>query len=192
MTSKWDIIYADPPWAERGGGKTKRGADNHYPLMRTDDICGIPVQDMAADNSHLYLWVTNNFLPDGLRVMDAWGFRYITIITWLKGAIWDGLQGPMFELQTGLGQYFRGCTEHCLFGVNGRLPYRIGPDGKRAQGKTGFFAPRYEHSQKPEKMREMIELVSGFPDARKLELFARRKTPGWDTIDTLFPCTKVK
>ena len=69
------------------------------------------VHDLAEDNAHLYLWATNNFLPDALEVMKAWGFRYVTMITWMKDRI-------------GLGQYFRGLTEHCLFGIRGKLPYK--------------------------------------------------------------------
>lgn len=74
---KYGTIYADPPWKERGGGKIKRGADRHYPLMSTKDIMALDVPSIAADDCHLYLWVTNNFLPDGLKVMEAWGFRPI-------------------------------------------------------------------------------------------------------------------
>jgi len=138
--------------------------------MKTRDIMklvvdGFPVKHIPDENSHLYLWVTNNFLPDGLDVMEAWGFRYITAITWVKDRI-------------GLGQYYRGLTEHCLFGVRGNLPYRSYPDGTRAQGVTSFHAPRTEHSVKPERMREMIEDVSYSP---YLELFARRETNGWDS-----------
>ena len=140
---KYHTIYADPPWIERGGGKIKRGADRHYPLMSTKDIMALDVPSIAADDCHLYLWVTNNFLPDGLKVMDAWGFRYVTTITWMKDRM-------------GLGQYFRGLTEHCLFGVRGKLPYKV-IDGKRQQGKTGFFEKKREHSRKPVQMREMIE-----------------------------------
>lgn len=69
----YSIIYADPPWLERGSGKIKRGADRHYPLMSTPDICALPVKEWAADNAHLYLWATNNFLPDALQVITAWG-----------------------------------------------------------------------------------------------------------------------
>ena len=161
---KYATIYADPPWLERGGGKIKRGADRHYALMKTTEIMELPIKEIAADDAHLYLWVTNNFLPDGLRVMGAWGFRYVTIITWNKDRI-------------GLGQYFRGLTEHCLFGVKGRLPYKA-ISGKRQQGKTGFYAPKTEHSVKPEEMRLMIERVSYPP---YIELFARQETEGWDT-----------
>ncbi len=161
---KYKTIYADPPWMESGGGRIKRGADRHYPLMKTKDICELQIiKDIVDDNAHLYLWVTNNFLRDGLQVMEAWGFRYVTMITWMKD-------------KGGLGQYFRGKTEHCLFGVRGNLPYKI-VDGKRQQGVTGFFAPRTEHSKKPDDMREMIETVSYAP---RIELFARERFDGWD------------
>lgn len=159
-------ILADPPWMERGGGKIKRGADRHYPLMSTERIMGLPVERFALPDSHLYLWVTNNFLHDGLHVMEAWGYRYITCITWVK----EG--GP------GLGQYYRGRTEQLLFGVRGMVPYHIGPDGKRAQGQTVLHLHRGRHSEKPSEFQDMIERVSSGP---YLELFARAKRDNWDT-----------
>lgn len=131
--------------------------------MKTSDIAALPVCEIAEDNCHLYLWATNNHLQDAFQVMAAWGFEYKTMITWLKD-------------KKGLGQYFRGKTEHCLFGVRGNLPYKT-MDGKRCQGVTGFYAPRREHSRKPEEMREMIELVSYGP---RIELFARQRVDGWD------------
>jgi N6-adenosine-specific RNA methylase IME4 len=165
---KYQIIYADPPWKESGGGKIKRGADNHYPLMSTDAIVALRYElDKITDgNAHLYLWTTNNFLDDALYVMRAWGFEYKTTITWVKDKF-------------GLGQYFRGQTEHCLFGVRGMIPYKT-ENGKRQQGRTFFYAPRGEHSQKPKEMRDMIERVSDREGFNKLELFAREKTEGWD------------
>lgn len=76
---KYKTIYADPPWSEHGGGKIKRGADRHYPLMKTEDICNLPIiKDIVDDNAHLYLWATNNFLQDAFKVVDAWGYRGIT------------------------------------------------------------------------------------------------------------------
>ena len=172
---KYKTIYADPPWREVGGGKIKRGADRHYPLMKTADICRLPVADLADDNCHLYLWVTNNHLPDGFKVIETWGFRYVTCITWNKDRI-------------GLGQYFRGNTEHCLFAVKGNLPYKI-IDGKRAQGVTGFFEAKRKHSQKPDKMREMIEFVSYPP---RIELFAREQFEGWDYHGNQFMFSQLK
>lgn len=162
---KYKTIYADPPWAERGSGKIKRGADRHYALMKTEDIIKLPVRGLIdPEGCHLYLWTTNNFLPDALEVVEAWGFEYVTMITWIKD-------------RQGLGQYYRGLTEHCIFArTQKRLPYKI-VDGKRQQGVTGFYEPKREHSRKPEKMREMIERVSYGP---RIELFARTKAPGWD------------
>lgn len=120
-------------------------------------------QRYAAKHSHLYLWVTNNYLEAGLAVMRACGFRYVTTITWFKDKV-------------GLGQYYRGVTEHCLFGIRGRPGYRYRPDGRRAQGKTGFIAKRTVHSRKPDQVHEWAELVSPGP---RLELFARQSRPGW-------------
>lgn len=163
---KYKTIIADPPWYEAGGGKIKRGADRHYPLMKTKDIIALRnfIYDISDKDCHLYLWVTNNFLKDGLKVMMEWGFRYITMITWVKDRI-------------GLGQYFRGITEHCLFGVKGKLPYKL-IDGKRQQGVTVIYAPKTRHSEKPEELRSMAEIVSYPP---RIELFARKETGGWDT-----------
>lgn len=160
----YKTILADPPWNESGGGKIKRGADKHYPLLKTKEIMSLPVSSLADENAHLYLWVTNGHLPDGLRVMEAWGFDYKTCITWAKDRF-------------GLGQYFRGQTEHVLFGVRGNIPYRTKSNGKRAQGRTLITAPRQEHSAKPEELRSMIQVVSPGP---YIELFAREAYPGWD------------
>jgi N6-adenosine-specific RNA methylase IME4 len=197
IAGSFRTLMADPPWLERGSGQCKRGADRHYPLMKTEAICALPVSSWMADDAHAYIWVTNNFLPDGLRVMAAWGFRYVTKIDWFKGDIGEDwidavvtdvgiddasrqklLDDADASLQMGIGQYFRGVTESCLFGVRGSLPYRMRPDGKRAQGKTGFHAPRTEHSVKPECFRKTVELVSHGP---YLEMFARRSAPGWST-----------
>lgn len=169
---KYKVIYADPPWKESGGGKIKRGADRHYPLMKTEDIKRLPIKRLHdPEGCHCYLWVTNNHLKDGFEVLEAWGFQYITMITWQKD-------------RAGLGQYFRGLTEHCLFGTTKkRLPYKI-IDGKRQQGVTGFIEPRREHSRKPDTMRKMIETVSHGP---MIEIFARQEYKGWDCYGNELP-----
>jgi N6-adenosine-specific RNA methylase IME4 len=164
---RFGAVLADPPWMESGGGKVKRGADRHYPLMKTADIANLPVQAIAKPDSHLWLWVTNNFLEDGLQVMNAWGFRYVTNIAWVKQR--DG------KLQQGLGQYIRGSHELLLFGVRGRPPYRT-IDGKRAQVPSVIIAPRTEHSAKPTEAHDAVERVSAGP---YVELFARRDTGIW-------------
>ena len=162
---RYKTIYIDPPWPERGGRKIKRGADRHYNLMSVKEISELPIAQLADPSGcHLYMWVTNNFLPKGLELLKVWGFEYITLITWNKDRI-------------GLGQYYRGLTEHCIFATTKkRLPYKI-IDGKRAQGVTGFYEPKTIHSRKPEQMRQMIEKVSYAP---RIELFARQKFNGWD------------
>lgn len=155
-------IVIDPPWPERGGGVIKRGADRHYPLVDVLDMPTLIIRAEAyqpAANAHLYLWVTNTHLPDGLGLMAAIGFRYITTLTWAKDRI-------------GLGQYWRGRTEHVLFGVRGRLPI---PSDRRLS--TLFRADRDDHSSKPDRFYEIVEQVSPSP---RLEMFARRRRVGWD------------
>lgn len=164
-TNKYKTIYIDPPWMERGGGKIKRGADRHYDLMKTDEIAKLPIRELADDEGcHLYLWTTNNFLPQAIELLKIWDFEYITTITWMKDKM-------------GLGQYFRGITEHCIFAsTKKRLPYKI-IDGKRQQGLTGFYEPKTIHSRKPNEMLKMIERVSYGP---RIEIFARDEKEGWD------------
>ena len=107
--------------------------------MKTEDIKNLPVPNLydPSVGAHLYLWATNNHMEDAFEVMQAWGFEYVTMITWTKDRM-------------GLGQYYRGITEHCLFGVTKkRLPYKTDESGKRLQGLTGFYAPKSIHSRKP-------------------------------------------
>ena len=169
MTDKkkhYRTIYIDPPWPEIGGGKIKRGADRHYPVMTVKEILALPIQHLVdPEGCHLYLWSTNNYLEAAFQCLRQWEFEYITMISWFKSG------------KIGLGQYFRGCTEHCLYATTkNRLPYKI-IDGRRQQGVTGFTAARQGHSVKPEEMRKMIETVSYEP---RLELFARNEYIGWD------------
>lgn len=167
---RFKTIYIDPPWPESGAGKVKRGADRHYDLMSIKEIQQLKVQSLAQESCHLYLWTTNNYLKDALEVIGFWGFRYVTCITWAKPKI-------------GLGQYFRGQTEHCLFAVRGpALPYKV-RNGKRQQGRTllmpgQLFETFRSHSSKPGEMRKMIEIVSYAPF---IELFARYNSVGWET-----------
>jgi len=122
----------DPPWGnETGGRRIKRGADKHYSLMSVKDIIALPIQRLADTNgAHLYLWTTNNSLQDAFLCLERWEFEHATTITWMKSG------------RFGLGQYFHGMTEHCLFATTKKkLPYKI-LQGKRQQGTTGFIAER--------------------------------------------------
>lgn len=165
---KYKTMYSDPPWNETGGGQIKRGADRHYSLMKTPEIIEYMKQIPIADNAHLYLWVTNNHLRDGLQVVDALGFRYVTNIVWVKDRI-------------GLGQYFRGQHELCLFCVKGVLPYKhqVNPSRSCCVHPTVIHAPRKEHSQKPNEMYTLIEDTSYEPF---IEVFARNERDHWDCI----------
>jgi N6-adenosine-specific RNA methylase IME4 len=148
-------ILADPPWALNQIGH--RGASAHYPVMSVEEICALQVGRLAAEDAHLWLWVTNGTLVFGRSVMAAWGFSYRSCLTWIK---------PRY----GLGVYLRNQTEHLLLGVRGRAPILF-----RGQG-TWLYAPVQEHSHKPEEQYAVIERCSLGP---YLELFARRTRPGW-------------
>ena len=185
---QYRVLYLDPPWPEHGGGQIQRGADRHYPLMPVPDIVALfaTFGEWAAADAHLYVWATNNYVPAAFDCIRAAGFRYVTTVTWVKD-------------RPGLGQYYRGKTEHCLFAVRGRLPYRVRPDGRRAQGETvvyapdvpaaalaapaelpdAFEAPRTRHSAKPPQMRDYIRLVSG-GHGPMLEGFARERVEDFD------------
>jgi N6-adenosine-specific RNA methylase IME4 len=165
---KYKTVLADPPWNERGAGEIHRGADRHYPLMKTPEIIEYMSKIPYDDNCHLYLWVTNNFLEHGLEVMRRLGFVYKTNIAWVKDRF-------------GLGQYFRGQHEICLFGVRGNLPYKHQTDPSRSccTESTVIRARRTEHSVKPEEIFSKVESTSYPPF---LEVFARQRRPGWDAI----------
>jgi len=183
--AEYPCIVADPPWNETGGGKIKRGADRHYPLIKKrEDILRVMVTAPCwrpAANAHLWLWVTNNFLPDGLWLMGALGFRYVTNRAWAK------MEQPLVERYSeavwkpqrpGLGQYLRGQHELLLFGVRGTLPARWKSMKKpRSCPTTLLLAPRGEHSEKPQQAYDDIEHVSPGP---RLEMFAREARYGWD------------
>ena len=155
---KYKTIYADPPWNEQGGGKIKRGADRHYSLMKTDEIKNLNVSSIADDNCWIFLWVTNNFLKDGIDVLESWSFRYVTNFVWAKDRF-------------GIGYYFRGQHELCLFGVKGNLK----PIKRNVP--SIIYARRTKHSKKPDVIRDMIFDMSHAP---RIELFAREKVTGWD------------
>jgi N6-adenosine-specific RNA methylase IME4 len=162
-------IYADPPWEFRnrtGKVAPEHGRLRRYSVMPTSEIAALPVADLAADNAHLYLWVPNALLPDGLAVMAAWGFTYKTNIVWVKRRKDGGPDGR------GVGFYFRNVTELVLFGVRGRL--RTLPPGRR---QVNLIESRKgEHSRKPGALHDIIKACSPPP---YVELFARTQQLGW-------------
>lgn len=135
--------------------------------MSLNDIKALPVTDAAADTSHLYLWVPNALLPEGLAVMQAWGFQYKSNLVWHKIRKDGGPDGR------GVGFYFRNVTELILFGVRGKNARTLAP----GRSQVNFMATRKrEHSRKPDEQYELIEACSPGPF---LELFARGDRPNW-------------
>jgi len=153
---KYQIIYADPPWPYDKGlwERQNSRASSHYKLMTIEEICDLPINDIADTNCHLYLWIPNQQLGNGWgkKVYESWGFVLKNIITWCKP-------------QISLGYYFRNNTEHLLFGVKGSIRTL-----DRRQG-THIIAERERHSKKPNIFRDKIIEWSG--DLPRIELFAR-------------------
>jgi N6-adenosine-specific RNA methylase IME4 len=169
---RFATILADPPW--RFTNRTGKMAPEHrrlsrYGTLTLDEIAGLPVAQVAAERAHLYLWVPNALLPEGLRVMEAWGFRYKSNIVWHKVRKDGGSDGR------GVGFYFRNVTELLLFGVRGK-DVRTLAAGRR---QVNLVATRKrEHSRKPDEQYRIIQACSPGP---YLEMFARGKwlERGW-------------
>jgi N6-adenosine-specific RNA methylase IME4 len=167
----WSTILADPPW--RFSNRTGKIAPEHKRLMRYEtmavaDICLLPLPDITAVNAHLYLWVPNAMLPEGLQVMRSWGFRYVSNLVWAKRRKDGGPDGR------GVGFYFRNVTELVLFGVRGSM--RTLPPGRRQVNM--IETRKREHSRKPEELYDIIESCSPGP---YLELFARYPRHDWES-----------
>ena len=167
---KFATIYADPPW--RFQNRTGKVAPenkklNRYETMDLEAIKAMPVSEIAADKSHLYLWVPNALLPDGLEVMKAWGFEY-------KGNIvWEKVRKDGQPDGRGVGFYFRNVTEILLFGIKGENNRTLAP----ARSQVNLIRTmKREHSRKPDEIIPIIENCSPGPF---IELFARGDREGW-------------
>lgn len=167
---KFRTLLVDPPW--RFTNRTGKVAPEHrrlsrYGTLSTDEICALPIGQVAQQTAHLYLWVPNALLPEGLKVMQAWGFQYKANIVWHKVRKDGGSDGR------GVGFYFRNVTELLLFGVRGKNARTEAP-GRR---QVNYMSSRKrEHSRKPDEQYHIIESCSPGP---YLELFARGTRPGW-------------
>ena len=168
---KYRTIYADPPWQFQN--RTGKIAPEHkrlmrYETMRLKDIKSLPVSDLADEKSHLYLWVPNALLPEGLEVMKAWGFEYKTNL------IWEKIRHDGAPDGRGVGFYFRNVTEMLLFGIKGEKNRTLDP----ARSQVNLIRSiKREHSRKPDEVIPLIEACSPGP---YLELFARGDRDGWD------------
>ena len=159
--ARFATIVIDPPWhwADEGDCDQLGRARPTYSTMPLEELLELPLGDLADEDCHLYLWITNRSLPKGFGLLQRWGFRYVTTLTWCK---------PSF----GMGNYFRGSTEHILFGVRGSQPL------KRKDVGTWFAAPRgpLGHSSKPVEFYDLVESCSPGP---YLEMFARANRKNW-------------
>jgi N6-adenosine-specific RNA methylase IME4 len=167
---QFGTILADPPWQFQN--RTGKVAPEHkrlnrYGTMELQEICDLPVSEIAADRAHLYLWVPNALLPEGMRVMEAWGFRYVSNIIWEKVRKDGGPDGR------GVGFYFRNVTEILLFGVRGKNVRTL--DAGRRQVNV-IRSQKREHSRKPDEQYPIIEACSWGP---RIELFSRGVRKGW-------------
>lgn len=168
---KYNIIYADPPWAYLWG-KGKDGGhfapEKHYQTMTTEEICALPIKNLREKNCALFLWATMPALPEAFKVMSAWGFKYKTCaFSWVK------IKNDGQPLR-GMGSYTKSNIEVCLLGMRGHI---------KAIDKTVpqiVMCPRMGHSIKPPIVRNRI--VQLFGDLPRIELFARQKIGGWEAL----------
>lgn len=167
---RFRTILADPPWQFQN--RTGKMAPEHkrlnrYGTMDLADIKAMPIGKLAEETAHLYLWVPNALLPEGLEVMRAWGFQYKSNLVWHKVRKDGGSDGR------GVGFYFRNVTEVILFGVRGKNARTLAP----GRSQVNYLSSRKrEHSRKPDEQYALIEACSPGP---YLELFARGARPGW-------------
>lgn len=178
MTAEYATIVADPPWRVNTGplsgmGRGFETRTNHrsrpvaYPTLTVEELCALPVSDLAAPASHLYLWTINKYLEDAYRVARAWGFTPSTMIVWAKTPIGGGMGGAW-----GIS------TEYVLFARRGTLPALSHVTGTWFNWPRPYENGKPKHSAKPDAFLDLVEQVSPGP---RLELFARRQRLGWDT-----------
>ncbi len=170
VTGRYRTVLADPPW--QFTNRTGKMAPEHkrlsrYPTMALDEIMALPIEQTLEETAHLYLWVPNALLPEGLQVLVAWGFTYKTNLVWQKVRKDGGPDGR------GVGFYFRNVTELVLFGVRGKNARTLAPGRRQV---NILSTQKREHSRKPDELYDIVEACSPGP---YLELFARGTRPGW-------------
>ena len=154
---QFGTIYADPPW-RYGNASTRAAAAGHYDTMTLPELAAMPIEELAAPDSHLHLWTTNGFLQEALELLRAWGFAYRSCFVWVKP-------------QMGIGNYWRVSHEFLLLGIRGNAK-RF----ERHDCRSWLELDRTRHSAKPEEIRHLIEQVGPGP---RLELFGRARAMGW-------------
>ena len=167
MKKEYNIIYADPPWRYGGGKHGKASVERHYPTMTLKEIMALPVADIAAKDSALFLWVTFPMLREAFTVIDAWGFKYKSV-----AFVWVKRNKKASSWFWGMGFWTRSNAEICLLAIKGK------PKRKDCSVHQLIDTPLEAHSQKPDEVRRKIVRLLG--DLPRVELFARTYPPGWD------------
>jgi N6-adenosine-specific RNA methylase IME4 len=176
---KYKIIYADPAWSYDDKSLNRGGAERHYRTMSIEDIKALPINDIADEDSILFMWATFPKLQEGLDTIKAWGFEFKTLaFVWVKtnkrtnNEQLSFLPSDSFDSFWGMGRWTRSNAEICLLAVKGK-PQRLNADVHSV-----IYAPIDKHSKKPKETRERIIRLIG--DLPRVELFARQKSEGWD------------
>ena len=175
---KYQVIYADPPWAYRVWSKkgSGRAAESHYPTMSMEEIEKLPVGKLADENCALFLWVTFPLLREIWKVIDAWGFTYKSV-----AFVWIKQNKKADSLFWGMGYWTRANAEICILATKGS------PKRYSRRVHQVLITHIEEHSKKPEEARNRIEQLMG--DVPRVELFARREAPGWDVWGNEVVCS---
>lgn len=175
---KYQVIYADPPWAYRVWSKkgSGRSAESHYPTMNMEEIEKLPVGKLADENCALFLWITFPLLKEIWRVVKAWGFTYKTV-----AFVWIKQNKKADSLFWGMGYWTRANAEICILATKGS------PKRYSRRVHQVLITHIEEHSKKPEEARNRIEQLMG--DVPRVELFARREAPGWDVWGNEVVCS---
>lgn len=179
----YDCVYADPPWKYKDTlGSCPTGAAKYYQVMTTEEICALPVSSHTARDACLFIWGTWPLLFDTQKVIEAWGFKYKTCaFIWVKANRRAEVnQARLFADEQlddflGMGSWTRTNSEFCLLATKGK------PKRKSASVRQVIYEPCYRHSEKPEEARLRIEALVGV-GGKMLEMFARKKSPGWDVF----------
>jgi N6-adenosine-specific RNA methylase IME4 len=172
LQNKMAAIYVDVPWTYRPCGKLGGLAENQYPCLTMNQLKLLkdPIQKMAAKNCALLFWSTGPKIGEGIELIEHWGFTYKTVFL-----CWEKL-APNGNTSTGLGFYTRSCYEFLLIGTKGAMTKKV----KNKSVSQKFAEIKSRHSAKPDGILEIIESVFDFEKDKKIELFARRKTKGWE------------
>ena len=176
MSPLYKVIIADPPWGYANWSERKNGAAQAiYNTMSIADLCAMPVSQIAAPDSVLLMWATNPKLAEAMKLVTAWGFEYVTKMSWVKisGNPQTNLWGEVeYKPHYGIGFWVRGCTEDILICKRGNAK------PPRENGWVGIISKQFHHSRKPDNLYEFAESMTG----PYLEMFARRRRAGWDVF----------